>query len=226
MVCAVILLALFVFGFVVRGWIEYLIGRNPVLLGILTSSSDVTLRLASRLSFWQFLLLGVLRRLAIDPLWLYVGRHLPAQLVTTDKKAFRWLGRSISAADEKLDNVLKHGKRIGSQRFGFTVRWPRGVESLILTYGFFTFGAEACLAAGIHGISLKKVWAVNIAGTLTTVSSLYLLGGRLKPFEEVLSTISISIGVVMVSAIVWQLVGLRVKKLMIRYWLMSAYFAN
>lgn len=166
-----VLISLTITALIGRALNETLITRSPELLVWLSPSYDHTLRVASRMSIWMFMFVGVARRLVADPFWWYLGKTDTEGLEDSRWRPIRYLGRSIRAVESKID-ALKHSERD------------------ILIWHFFTADMVNSYLLGHLGVSWKKILPVNLAGTILTVYLMYRVGDGLRTYIAVIDWIS------------------------------------
>lgn len=125
-----------------------LVKNNPLLLVALEPRNRWIILVADKVSFWPLLIFGTLRRLASDPLFFMLG-HLYGD------NAVRWAERRFDANTGTVQKIEKVFQKAGP----------------VLV--FFFPGALVCVLAGATGMSPLLFFALNVVGTIFTVTVLY-----------------------------------------------------
>ena len=118
---------------------------------------------SSKIDLAPFLLVGVARLLASDPLYYLVGRHF-------GDGALRWFERLMGGPDG------------GGRLISMTERWfhsKNGKVGIVLS--MFFAGPIICILAGQTRMKAKKFFALDFVGTIVVVLLLRLLAKPLQP---------------------------------------------
>lgn len=181
--------------------IYYTLEDDPRVLIVLSPSLDHTLLVAPYMSMQTFLLIGILRRLIVDPFWYTIGyvgadglresrfellRDLPDMVKRDDEDRVkgRFTPKWVWRLRLRLENYFSDSRH--------KVKW-------VLVWHFVTADAMNSFLLGKYRVSPWKWVPVNLAGTALTVVGFYYLGEALKPWTSVVQIVS---GVVTVTIIV------------------------
>lgn len=150
-------------GTVANALTPVLLKEHPLLLISLEARNRNLLAAASRVDLVPFVVAGVVRRMASDPLFFLLG-HLYGD------RALRWAERRLGS---------------GELLVKATEAWFRRASAVMV---FFFPGALVCVLAGVSRMSPRVFLALNFAGTLTAVVVLRLFAHALSgPIEAVLA---------------------------------------
>ena len=125
-----------------------LVKNHPLLLVALEPRNRWIILVADKVSFLPLLVFGTLRRLASDPLFFLLG-------YLYGDAAVRWAERRFDANTGTIEKIERVFQKAGP----------------VLV--FFFPGALVCVLAGATGMSPVLFFALNIVGTILTVTVLY-----------------------------------------------------
>lgn len=156
------IIALITIGTVASAIHPTLVKSHPLLLVALEPRNRWILLVADRVSFWPLLIFGTLRRLASDPLFFLLG--------------YLYGDKAVAWAERKFDFGTGTIRRI-----------ERAFQKAGPVLVFFFPGALICVLAGATGMNPVMFAALNIVGTVFTVTLLYQFAGTVRgPVDAVL----------------------------------------
>lgn len=178
------ILAVVVLGTVGNMFHAPLLKDHPLWLVALEPRNRFLLLVAEKVSFWPFLVVATLRRLASDPLFYLLGYFY-------GERGVRWIERKMGEGGGMVRVIER----------GFAKAAPVMV--------FFFPGAIICVLAGATGMSVMAFVLLNLAGTLTMVIVLYqfaeILGGPIGAINRFYANNTLIITVVSVVLTVYWL---------------------
>lgn len=150
-------------GTIANALTPVLLKEHPLLLISLEARNRNLLAAAGRVDLVPFVIAGVLRRMASDPLFFLLG-HLYGD------RALRWAERRLGGGEILVK---------------LTEDWFRRASAVMV---FFFPGALVCVLAGVSRMSTRAFVTLNFAGTVTAVVVLRLFAHALEgPIDAVLA---------------------------------------
>lgn len=149
-------------GTIANALTPVLLKEHPLLLIALEARNRNLLAAASRVDVVPFVLVGLARRVASDPLFFLLGSLY-------GERALRWVERRMGGSDLLVK---------------ITERWFRRASGVMV---FLFPGALVCVLAGVTRMRFRTFLTLNVAGTVTVIVLLRLFAGLLEaPIEAVL----------------------------------------
>jgi membrane protein DedA with SNARE-associated domain len=149
-VVGVLIVVLSVMGILAAAFTPVLVRDHPRFLLVLEARNRYLLLVAAKVSLATFLLVGVPRRLASDPLYFLLGRWY-------GDRAVAWVARR----DHRGAAVLSHVQR----------RFDRVANVLVFLFP----GALVSVLAGAGRMSWRRFLTLNVVGSCVTVLALWWL---------------------------------------------------
>lgn len=149
-------------GTVANALTPVLLKEHPLLLIALEARNRNLLAAASRVDAVPFVVVGLVRRVASDPLFFLLGSLY-------GERALRWVERRMGGSDLLVK---------------LTEQWFRRASGVMV---FLFPGALVCVLAGVARMRFRTFLSLNVAGTVTVVVLLRLFARLLEaPIEAVL----------------------------------------
>src|SRR4051812_23292767 len=151
-----------VMGLVANALAPTLLAEHPLLLIVLDARNRNLLAVSNLVDLLPFVVVGVTRRVLSDPLFFLLGRFY-------GDRALRWAER-----------------RLGGSRLLVAVT-EQGFRRASAVMVFLFPGALVCVLAGVARMKVWVFFALNLAGTVSAVITLRVLGRVLRePIDAVL----------------------------------------